>query len=59
MLWQTGLRSRDTALIGYTNGADFNFVESQANYRPDENVQQGKMCSHVFFIFSSKIKLHL
>ncbi|CAK8690969.1 unnamed protein product [Clavelina lepadiformis] len=41
MLWQTGLRDVDEALIGYTNGADMSYVETQRNYRPDQRSQTG------------------
>lgn len=41
MLWETGRRYADEALIGYTNGAEEKYVLSQGQYRPDEARQEG------------------
>ena len=39
MLWDTGRRYADNALIGYTNGNGLIHIESQGEYRPDEKQQ--------------------
>ena len=41
MLWQTGIRYTDRGLIGYTNGAELDYIETQGNYRPDQLLQTG------------------
>jgi len=40
MLWDTELRSSNVALIGYTNGAETFFNETQFQYRPDGRLQR-------------------
>ena len=39
MLWDTGRRYADNALIGYTNGNGLIHIESQGDYRPDGKQQ--------------------
>lgn len=39
MLWDTGVRSVDNGLIGFTNGHDMTYVEVQGEYRPDQRLQ--------------------
>lgn len=43
MLWNTNRRWYwgNTALIGYTNGAELEFIEAQGDYRPDNRTQHG------------------
>ncbi|CAK8690960.1 unnamed protein product [Clavelina lepadiformis] len=41
MLWKTGIRYTDRGLIGYTNGAELDYIETQGDYRPDQLLQTG------------------
>ncbi|XP_076807201.1 uncharacterized protein LOC143450511 isoform X3 [Clavelina lepadiformis] len=49
MLWQTGIRYTDRGLIGYTNGAELDYIETQGNYRPDQLLQTGSSRRGEFF----------
>jgi len=45
MLWNETKRYgwANTGLIGYTNGAEMEYVETQYDYRPDQRVQNAGM----------------
>jgi len=45
MLWNERKRypEANTALIGFTNGAELEYVEVQYEYRPDQRVQNAGM----------------